>query len=78
MPIPSNQIFMSFFVAGWGHAGYGFKYSVKVSQIGKTGFTAYFRNIFIGFHKFSLCIHNSCNVYILNHRAVCMPFKFSA
>ena len=78
MPIPSNQIFMSFSVARWGHAGYGFEYPVKVGKIGKTGFTADFCNILIGFHKFSLRIHNSCNVYILNYCTVGMPFKFPA
>lgn len=78
MSIPSYQIFMCFPVSRWCHPGYGFKYPVKMGQIRKTGFTADFRNILVGFHKLSLCIHNSGDIYILDHCAAGVAFKFAA
>lgn len=78
MSIPSYQIFMCFSVSGWCHSGYRFEYPVKMGQIRKPGLTADFCNILVGFHKFSLCIHNSGDIYILDYCAVGVAFKFTA
>ena len=60
------------------HSGNGFIYTVEMGDVGKTGIFADFSNIFVGFHKHSLSIHDTGNLNVLNDSAVRGFLKFSA